>query len=47
MEYLVKNGVKFGENGLAKTKSHHRKNYFVTETKKCLKLLREIRSEEI
>nr|DAV02306.1 MAG TPA: hypothetical protein [Caudoviricetes sp.] len=45
MQYLLKNGVKFGENGLAKTKSHHRKNYFVTETKKCLKLLSECRGE--
>ena len=45
MEYFVKNGVKFGENGLVKTKSHHRKNYFVTETKKCLKLLSECRGE--
>lgn len=47
MEYLVQNGVKFGENGLAKTKSHHRKSYFVAETRKCMKLLSEIRDEKI
>lgn len=47
MEYLVQNGVKFGENGLAKTKSHHRKSYFVAETRKCIELLSEIRGEKI
>lgn len=46
MEYLVQNGIKFGENGLAKTKSHHRKSYFVTETRKCMKLLEQIRGEK-
>ena len=47
MEYLVKNGVKFGENGLVKTKSHHRKSYFVAETQKCMNLLSEIRDEKV
>lgn len=47
MEYLVQNGVKFGENGLAKTKSHHRKSYFVAETRKCIELLSKIRGEKI
>lgn len=47
MEYLVQNGVKFGENGLVKTKSHHRKSYFVAETRKCIELLSEIRGEKI
>lgn len=47
MEYFVQNGVKFGENGLAKTKSHHRKSYFVAETRKCIELLSKIRGEKI
>ena len=47
MEYLVKNGVKFGENGLVKTKSHHRKSYFVAETQKCMNLLSEIRDDKV
>lgn len=29
MEYLVENGVPFGENGISRTNSRKRKNYYL------------------
>ena len=47
MQYLTKNGIRFGENGLSKTCSCHnrRKTYYVTESPICLQLLEEYRSK--
>ena len=38
MEFLVKNGVKFGEDGISHTTSRHRKNYFLCMSRKNAEL---------
>lgn len=44
MQYLTKNGVHFGENGITHTTARHRRTYYLTENKKCIKLLNEYRN---
>ena len=39
-DYLVKNGVRFGENGIFHTIARHRRTYYLTESKRNLKLLK-------
>lgn len=38
MEFLVKNGVKFGENGISHTTSRHRRNYYLCMSRHNKKL---------
>lgn len=38
MEYLVSNGVNFGEGGISHTDSRHRRTYYLTESSKNMKL---------
>lgn len=45
MEYLAKNGVRFGENGILHTVARHRRTYYLTESEKCLNLLKDYRSK--
>ena len=45
MEYLAKNGVRFGENGIIHTVARHRRTYYLTESEKCLNLLKDYRSK--
>lgn len=47
MEFLTKNGIKFGENGITHTTARHRRTYYLTESKKCMSLLNEYRSKSI
>ena len=39
MEYLTKNGVKFGECGISHTVARHRRSYYMAETERNLALL--------
>ena len=44
IKYLVSNGVKFGENGISHTLGNGKKStYYLTESNKNMKLLRNIR----
>lgn len=43
MDYLTNNGVKFGEGGIISTSGHH-KSWYVTESRKCMDLLKKYRS---
>ena len=45
MEYLTKNGIRFGEGGITHTTARHRRTYYLTESKKCMDLLSEYRSK--
>jgi hypothetical protein len=47
MEYLIKNGIKFGENGMCYTTSRHRRNYYLTESNKNMSLLNEYRKNSV
>ena len=40
MEFLVKNGVRFGEDGISHTTSRHRRNYFLCMSRKNMELHR-------
>ena len=46
MQYLVKNGIGYGENGLMVTTGHH-KSYYLTEHDDCIKLLNDFRKSRI
>lgn len=46
MEYLVNNGIGYGENGLISTTGHH-KSWYVTESPKILSLLNSFRKRNI
>ena len=46
MEHLTKNGVKFGEGGIISTSGHH-KSWYVTESRKCMGLLKRYRSAAV
>ena len=46
MEHLTKNGVKFGECGIISTSGHH-KSWYVTESRKCMGLLKRYRSAAV
>lgn len=46
MEYLVSHGIGYGENGIKSTTGHH-KSWYVTESKRCIYLLREYRNKTI
>lgn len=43
-EYLTQNGVKYGEGGLTSTTGHH-KSWYMTESEKCVRLLKEYREK--
>lgn len=45
MEYLTDNGINFGENGIVHTTARHRRNYYLTESRKCMALLNEYRNK--
>ena len=49
MLYLTKNGIRFGEDGISKTCSCHRrrKNYYVTENERCMDLLNKYRYQNM
>lgn len=46
MQYLVNNGVKYGESGIIHTTGHH-KSWYLTEDKYCMKLLNDFRKSRI
>lgn len=46
MQYLVNNGVKYGENGITSTTGHHR-SWYLTENTYCMKLLNDYRKSRI
>lgn len=43
-QYLIDNGVGYGEGGLKSTSGHYR-SFYVTESKKCMYLLKKYRKE--
>ena len=43
-QYLIDNGIGYGEGGLKSTSGHYR-SFYVTESRKCLYLLKEYRKE--
>ena len=45
-DYLIANGIGYGENGIKSTSTHH-KSWRVTESKRCMYLLREYRNKTI
>ena len=45
-DYLIANGIGYGENGIKSSSSHH-KSWYVTESKRCMYLLREYRNKTI
>lgn len=45
-QYLIANGIGYGENGIKSTSGHYR-SFYVTESKKCMYLLREYRNKTI
>lgn len=48
MEFLVKNGVGFGEHGIVATTSKHSgRNYYLTESKRNITLLEKFRKSRI
>lgn len=47
MEYLTKKGIRFGENGITHTTAHHRRNYYLTESRWCMELLNKYRAKTI
>ena len=49
MLYLTKNGIRFGENGISKTNSCHRKRhtYYLTENERCMDLLNKYRYQNM
>lgn len=47
MKYLIRNGVKFGENGIAHTIARHRRTYYLTESTRCMNILNKYLSNVI
>ena len=45
-QYLIANGIGYGENGIKSTSGHYRSCY-VTESKKCMYLLKKYRNKTI
>ena len=45
-DYLIANGIGYGENGIKSSSTHH-KSWRVTESKRCMYLLREYRNKTI
>ena len=43
-QYLIDNGIGYGEGGLKSTSGHYR-SFYVTESKKCMYLLKKYRKE--
>lgn len=43
MEYLVRCGVSFGENGISHTTARHRRSYYLTMSRRNAELLEEYR----
>lgn len=43
-QYLIANGIGYGEGGLKSTSGHYR-SWYVTESKKCMYLLNKYRKE--
>ena len=37
-DWLVKNGVKLGDNGISHTVARHRRTYYLTESKKNMEI---------
>ena len=46
MQYLVANGVKYGENGITSTTGHHR-SWYLTENTYCINLLNNFRKSRV
>ena len=46
MEFLVKNGVRYNENGIITT-TGHTKNWYLTEDKNSMKLLNYFRKSRV
>lgn len=47
MEFLVANGITYGEDGISHSTARHRRKYWCTENKKCMDLLNEYRNKSI
>ena len=45
-QYLIDNGIGYGENGIKSSSSHH-KSWYVTESKRCMYLLDKYRNKTI
>ena len=45
-QYLIDNGIGYGENGIKSTSGHYR-SFYVTESKKCMYLLKKYRNKTI
>ena len=45
-DYLIANGIGYGEGGLKSTSGHYR-SFYVTESKKCMYLLKKYRNKTI
>lgn len=43
MLYLQNKGVPFGDDGIIHTTARKRRNYYVTESEKCMELLNKYR----
>ena len=44
LNYLLKNGIEYGEKGIISTTGHHR-SWYVTESEKCKKLLKKYHND--
>lgn len=48
MEYLTKvKGVNFGYNGISHTVARHRRTYYLTESKKNMRYLKQYRNQSV
>lgn len=45
-QYLIDNGIGYGDGGLKSTSGHYR-SFYVTESKKCMHLLKKYRNKTI
>lgn len=47
MEHLQNKGVRFGDGGMSHTVARHRRTYYLTESRRNLKMLNEYRKGHI
>lgn len=47
MEHLRSKGIWFGEGGITHTTARHRRTYYMTESKRCMRLLNKYRHNNI
>ena len=46
MEFLRDEGIRFGEGGITHTTARHRRTYYMTESRRCMRLLNEYRHND-